>query len=83
MTITTRTELGVANALSVLTQSVSLWASSSAGRAPRLHRGGSGFESCLVHHLDAYGNNLWFNILSVQQGRDGPIPSSARLVKKI
>jgi hypothetical protein len=25
-------------------------ASSSPGRAPRLHRGGSGFESCLVHH---------------------------------
>src|SRR5260370_38661450 len=27
------------------------WASSSAGRAPRSHRGGRGFESLLVHQI--------------------------------
>ncbi len=28
---------------------IGFWAGSSSGRAPRLHRGGSGFKSCPVH----------------------------------
>ena len=29
-----------------------IWAGSSSGRAPRLHRGGGGFKSCPVHHIE-------------------------------
>ena len=54
MTITTRTELGVANALSVLTQSVSLWAYMPIGRQSALHAGSWEFESPQVHHRDTY-----------------------------
>ena len=77
MTITTRTELGVANALSVLTQSVSLWACSSSGRAPALHAGGSGFKSCQVHHRhiqQLFYSNGKYIVLEIQH-RDGSNPS--------
>ena len=50
MTITTRTELGVANALSVLTQSVSLWACMPIGRQLALHAGSWEFKPPQVHH---------------------------------
>ena len=37
-----------------------LWADSSSGRAPRLHRGGGGFESCSVHKIKECFSTLFY-----------------------
>ena len=41
-------------------KALGIWGISSAGRAPRLHRGGQRFDPAMLHHMNSKGHKSFF-----------------------